>query len=274
MCEYVYDYFPDISILLNIYPNHLDHHKTIKNYIESKLNLIKNTKDFIIYNNDNVICKDVINNINVNKYSFSLYDKESTLYVDNNNIYYKNKYIGKLRLNNYYLENYIEDVLAVILLSLLLNISLDVIIDKINSFKGLEHRLELLYKNNTLEIYNDSKSTNIYALNKALKAFEGKNISLICGGYKNKIEGNIDFENSVNRIIIYGENKYDLKLKFIESGYDENIITLCDKLEDAVLSANLNNVILFSPASQSYDEFISFEERGKKFKELINKRII
>lgn len=144
MGEYCKDFKSNISCLLNVFPNHLDHHKTLDNYIKAKMNIIKSAKDYIIYNYDDLIA-DEIRKINTNKISFSKKSYSADVYLLNNNIYYKEKFILSCKDLSTYLKAYIDDVLA----SIAIIIALEKLeekeysLDKIFSYKGLPHRLEL-----------------------------------------------------------------------------------------------------------------------------------
>lgn len=279
MCEYISEFKPDYTILLNIYPNHLDHHLTFSNYILSKGKLIRNTKKIICYNYDDFYTNSLIakvkeENTHCTYLSFSTKNPKADLYLLDSNIYFGERYICSLLDLNPYLQAYPENVLATILLCIAIN--KPCVNYKFSNFKGLEHRLELFYSNNNLKFYNDSKSTNIYALNRAIKVFKNDKVVLICGGFlsKGKYDESILYQNNVKEIFITGDNKNHLKKLFIESGYSEDIISLYDELEDTVKKVKMSEeerVVLFSPGSQSFDKYNNFEERGKAFKELVFK---
>ena len=283
MTEYIDNFKPNYSIILNIYPNHLDHHKTFENYINSKMKLIENTSDYVIYNYDDCYLKYNIENIkkkkpNLKILSYSVYNPIADIYILNDNIYYNEKYICSLSDVPVYFKVFPEDLLASILLSLQF-ISKDEILNKINSFNSLEHRLELIYNQKGLKIYNDSKSTSLLSLNKTLKAFN-EDIYLISGGltptYENESDLKIYLNNNVKRIYLTGENQDLFKRVLISNGYNENIIYNYKNLDELVnnLDINVKGVILFSPASQSFDAFDNFEKRGKYFKNLINMKLM
>lgn len=281
MCEYVKDFKPNYSILLNIHPNHLDHHLTLDNYISSKGKLIKNTKDCVCYNYDDFYTRQLISKIKEGStctyLSFSTKNPQANMYILNSNIYFEEKYICSINDFIPYLRVYPENILATLLLYIWINKSYDGLVSKLNKFKGLEHRLECFYETSNYVFYNDSKSTNLYALNRAINVFRNDNLILICGGLlpKDSFEDILcTYNDNLKQIYIVGENEIYLKKIFIKSGYSENIIKIYNSLEDVIINIKKYHeklVVLFSPGSQSFDKYKNFEERGRAFKELVFK---
>ena len=199
------------------------------------------------------------------------------MYILNSNIYFEEKYICSINDFIPYLRVYPENVLATLLLYIWINKSYDGLVSKLNKFKGLEHRLECFYETSNYVFYNDSKSTNLYALNRAINVFRNDNLILICGGLlpKDSFEDILcTYNDNLKQIYIVGENKNYLKEIFIKSGYSENIIKIYNSLEDVIINIKKYHekiVVLFSPGSQSFDKYKNFEERGKDFKELVFK---
>lgn len=273
MGEYCCNFKSNISCLLNIFPNHLDHHKSLDNYIRAKMNIIRSAKDYIVYNYDDLYSSE-ISKLKINKISFSTKSYNADVYLLNNNIYYKERFIFSCKDLTPYLRAYIEDVLAVIaIIKALEKIEKkEYLIDKIFSYKGLPHRLELCYDKN-IKIYNDSKSTNFLALNKAIDALPEERILLICGGsFRNDNLKAITKHPNLKKVYIYGENKMFLKSRFeelnIESHTFETLREVIDEIKQNKSQDNITT-ILFSPGSQSFDQYPNFEARGEEFKNLL-----
>lgn len=276
MGEYLKWFSPDISCYLGINNHHLDHHITLENYIKCKENIIKQTKRCICYNYDDYVVSKYVESLNCNRISYSTKSLFSDIYLLNNNIYYKEKLV--LSLDNKYNNLYVENIMASIGICLSYGVAIETIRAKINTFKTLEHRLELFKRYNNINIINDSKSTNIMSLIKAISLMKSKTL-LICGGKTEQI--NIDTINiesinikNIKYILINGENRYILKSIF--SKYVDNIIlyeTLDELLNNIIHYIYDVDTILFSPGSQSYDQFDSFEERGRFFKNKIEKML-
>ena len=264
--ESIITFKPRIAILLNIKEAHLDHHKTMENYINAKSNITKNQdrNDFLIYNMDDIKVKEVSKKSSAIKISISLKDETADAYYKDETIYSK---YGNVSLKNTFshLEGDIYDTMAAVMVALLSDISINEIESKLKDFKKPSYRMEEVYPN----IYNDSKSTNIFSTLTQIKHL--KNVSLICGGYDrfNSLNDLKEVAKYTSIFYLYGENKeriakylYDNKINYI----------ICKNLEDAFLKAIKDyETILFSPMAPSYDEFKSFEERGKYFNELIKK---
>lgn len=264
--ESVINYKPRIAVMLNIEEAHLDHHDTMENYISSKANLTKNQdrNDFLIYNYDDLNVRKIAQKSNAIKISLSLYDKNANVYCSNDMIYSK---YGNVSIKNNFsrLEGDLYNTMAAVMVGLLSDISINIIERKLETFKKPSFRMEEIYPN----IYNDSKSTNIFSTLTQIK--EMKEVSLICGGYDrlNSLDKLENVSKHVKTFYLYGANRNRVAA-FLK---DKNIkYMLFSTLEDAVIAALHDyKIILFSPMAPSYDEFNSFEERGKKFNEIIKK---
>ena len=136
----------------------------------------------------------------------------------------------------------------------------------------MEHRFEHFISYNGIDFINDSKSTNIDSLKKALKSIS-KNVVLIIGGIPKEDDFSVIslFKKSILKIIVYGEASH----KVYNSLPKDISVERIEKFEDAVLvaidSAVENNVVLLSPACASFDQFDNYKERGKKFKNIVER---
>ncbi len=280
--DYIVNFKPNISIISNINNDHLNYHKTFENYFKAKLNISRNQnkEDYLILNHDDKNIKNFFkkkNNIKAkivkisNKTSFS-----NGIYFKNNRIYdnfFTNKdYLLKdtkfLKLKHNQL-NYTIAFSALLALGLKPN----KIIKGLNKFEGLPHRLELLGNIKKIQFYNDSKATNVAATCSAISAF--KKVILIAGG-SDKGESYKELNKYSNIIIeayLVGENASKIK-KYINRKLSNKV---CENLKDALeqsykksLSSGKYYPILFSPASASFDNYKSFEQRGDYFKKLFH----
>ena len=270
MLDYTYDFHANINVYTNIYMNHLDHHDSFKSYIKAKLKLIKNIKkaDYLIYNYDDLILRRLLANIEANIIPFSL-KKKIGLYLIDKNVYYNSEFLYNLDDIQLVGVHNLYNILASIAVLIAYNKSKLYNLDKLKTFKTLDHRIEYVGKLDKIKVYNDSKSTNFNALKWSLNAFKDEKILLICGG---KIKDD-DFEiikdelDQISFVIINGDNRHQLANFFIK--YKKDYLVL-DNLIGAIslIKHYLNGVttILFSRASSSYDQFNNFEERGNFFK--------
>ncbi len=278
--DYIDNFKPNISIISNINNDHLNYHKTFENYLNAKINISKNQdkEDFLILNYDDKNIKSYFNKKNdikakiikiSNKSSFSkgIYYKKNKIY---DNLFTHKKYSLK---ENSFLKLKHNQLNYTIAFSALLALGLEAnkIIKSLNKFKSLPHRLEFLGNIKKVAFYNDSKATNLAATCSAISSF--KKVILIAGG-SDKGESFKEL-NKFSHIIIeaylVGENAYKIK-KYINRNIT-NIV--CKNLKEALeqsynksLSSGKNYPILFSPASASFDNYKSFEQRGDCFKKL------
>lgn len=277
MGEYIKEFSSTISCILNIYPNHLKHHKTFNNYILSKEKIIKNTSDVVIYNLNDKLCCDMINNITTvkHKFTYSTNNLKADLYVLNDKIYYESRFILNVNTLPLYLNKYIENVLCAILIALSFNVDIKDIRERIKTYKSLEHRLEEVGTINNMVVINDSKSTNFYALSRAVNALKGNRILLILGGKIKDDDYNLIPYNLISKALVNGENKDILYNNFMNRKIEvikyDTLNDLLTSLIKDIEESKLNDFdfLLFSPGSESFDQFENFEERGKFFKKTI-----
>jgi UDP-N-acetylmuramoylalanine--D-glutamate ligase len=279
--EDIIEFKPHIGCILNITEDHLEHHKSIQNYIDAKFNLFKNqdNKNFAVLNYDDENIKKSVNKIKKSNILFfstktfinngAWLDKKNSKVVINSNFDNSHIKIETTLLGEHNLEN----IAAAVCCSRLLNIPIYIIEDTIRNFKGVEHRLEFVRKINNVVFINDSKSTNVDSTFVALKSFV-QPIHLILGGrdkgapYTPLIPL---IEQKVKTILLIGEATEVIynQLKNINLP-----IYKCETLENAVKKAyeiaKPGDIVLLSPACSSFDQFKNFEHRGKVFKQLVN----
>ena len=262
---------PNVSIILNLNEAHLDYHQNILDYHKSKLNIIKNQDSFnyLIYNYDDSNIIKYLNNKMKNEYlqkklSFSKLNPNCDIYynINSNEIFYRKKYLFKYK--NYY--PYIDNLLASLLVAIIHKIPFNDIKKVLDNYKNIDYRFQKIKEN----VYNDAKSTNIYATIINLDKLE--NIVLICGG-KYRLENlNIlnNYLNNIKLVYTYGETKELFYNYFIS----KNILTFkYNTLEEIIKNINFdfNYNYLYSPMMASLDQYNNYEERGKEFNNLIDK---
>ena len=261
---------PNISVLLNINPCHLDHHISFKNYVDSKINITlnQNDNDIFIYNFNDTIIKGIVRKTNAKIISFSTNSVLSKCYIFNGWIYYDNKRIVKL--NKYIVEKeyLLSDYMAA--LSVLMGsgkIKPSKIRKYIKDFKEINYRLTKV--NNF--IYNDAKSTNPYSTIAALKCFN--NVYLICGGYdRNENLGCLkSYLHKIKKVYAYGDTKNKIYNFMSLNNIETEVFNNLDEAFKKSLSDRINEIILFSPMFASYDNFNNYIERGNYFNELCKK---
>lgn len=268
----MYKFKTDISILTNLSEVHLDFNKTYENYKQIKKRIFQNhtNKNLAIVNLDN---EDVVNLTDdlVSKKVYFSGTKETDICIKNNYINYFGENIINLddiRVKG--MHNY-ENIMCAIMVAKKFNVSNEVIKNVLNDFSGVEHRLEYVKRINEREFYNDSKSTNNKSTTIALDAFTKPTILILGGTDRGQSFDELTpYMNNVTHVVCYGETKNNI------NDYCKTISKDCvvvNELEEAVKVAynlsEINNIILFSPACASWDQFKSFEERGELYKKCV-----
>lgn len=284
MLENIERFKPDIVVFTNISPDHLDRYRDYEEYKRAKLEIFKNIDDrcFVVLNKD---CEELIQitaKWNLKKYLFSkMYNSGVAAYAIKREDFYEivisvDTDKEKIIYNNKKLvgDHNLENVLAASLATSIFGISSTDIQNGINSFLGLEHRIEYVDEIRGIRFYNDSKATNVDSTMVALKSFD-KGIIWIAGGRHKGTPYTILSElvkRRVRKIIAIGEAagiiKNDLgeivDVEIVGSDFEMAV-------KRAFESANRGDVILLSPACSSYDMFTNYEERGRKFKEIVKR---
>lgn len=266
----MYDFKTDISILTNLCPTHLDYHGSYEAYKKTKKKIFAHhTKDNIaILNKANYDSLELTKDIKSTKIYFNSeenYYTEEAIYID------KEKVINTSDIILKGTHNY-ENILATYLVAKILNIDFKYVNTVLKRFKGVEHRIEFVRELNGITYYNDSKSTNPTATITALKSFSD-NIRLILGG----MERHQDFHDltpylgKVKKIYAIGETRN----RIIDYAKEVNVIceeflTLKEAMSKIKEEAINGDIVLLSPASASWDQYLKFEDRGNEFKDIVN----
>mgnify|MGYP001284132894 FL=1 len=258
--EYSKYFKSDIAAILNIFPDHLDRHKTFSNYRKIKFKLLKNLHP----GGTGLIEKNIFSNKDIKQ-------KRTKTKIIKINSSSKNKIIDK---NKTISNDMVQNFNFAIYISKLLKIEKKIIKKTINNFKGLPFRQEIIYQNKKVMIMNDSKSTSFSSSLNILKSF--KNIHWILGGLAkkgDKLNLPDKFQKNI-KYYIYGRDRY---LFIKQLNYKNNIYNfknLNDALKKTIINClnqkNLQNII-FSPAAASFDQFKNFEDRGIYFNKLVKK---
>ena len=269
------DVSPSISVITNITPNHLDKHRDMDEYIMSKCNIFKFNGDILVLNQDNDITKCLKSDREI-RY-FSRMHETNCFYTLNKKIYFKDKVIldcNELKLRG--IHNY-ENICAA--LSAIYDfIDLDKSIEVIKNFSGVEHRLEFVREIDGVKWYNDSVSSSPTRTIAGINSYDD-DIVLIAGGY----DKNLDYSpiampilKKVKHLILFGSTSDKIYDAVMNKKTTEDIKiyrekTLYDVVNRARQVSTPNSVVLFSPASASFDMFKNFADRGNQFKELVTK---
>ena len=254
----------NIAAILNIYPDHLERHKTLKNYIKAKFKLINNQtrKDFAILNTNNFYIKQKLLNKDFAPKIIKLKKMINPLILK--------------KINNQYFmsEGNRENLSFVIEIAKIIKIKKKNLFKSLNKFTGLKYRQQIIFNSKNLTIINDSKATSFSSSTSILKSMN--NVSWIIGGLAKKGDKFLLSKNNCKnfKAYIFGKNKniFIKELKKVMK-YESflNLKLLIKKIfSDIDINKNKKHqTILFSPAAASFDSFKNFEERGKYFNNLI-----
>lgn len=276
--EAIEKFQPKISVVLNITPDHLDRHKTIAAYIALKARINENQtgNDFFLLNGDDANTKNLGQNSPAKKFFFSTKARVSQgAYLNENHLMIvkdgSEKKICAIEDLNQVMQWQVENVLAASLACSLLNIPEESIAESLKQFTGMEHRMEWVRTFQGIDFVNDSKGTNVGAVQKSLESLS-RPIVLIAGG-KDK---DSDFfplkqilRQKVKHLILIGETRSKFRQVLNGSFSYEDAGSMEDAVRQAVGKAASGDVVLLSPACASFDMFTSYADRGNQFKTIV-----
>jgi UDP-N-acetylmuramoylalanine--D-glutamate ligase len=241
---------PSIGVLLNVFPNHMDWHADMKEYAAAKLNLFRAMTE-----KDVMICRKA---------------DEAELFPDFHSRARRVYYDERPGLD--------PNEAALLCAAEALGCSGANVREALDSFQGLEHRLEKFAEQDGVSFVNDSKATTTASLAWALEKYRDGTVVLICGGkYKTGVEDFRTLRDLIQRkvrcAILIGVARPVLKEAWEGTVPLIDVPTLEDACRVGLEQARSGDAVLLSPACASFDMFKNYQERGKMFKELIRKRL-
>jgi UDP-N-acetylmuramoylalanine--D-glutamate ligase len=276
--ELTQDFRTDISVFLNLTPDHLDRHHSMELYTKAKARIFANQReeDFAIVNADDAAttplapaCPHV--------YWFSRKQRVAQgAFLHGDAIVFRDEGREEMVMNRQDVPlpgaHNLENVLAAITAARIAGASAKAIAEAVRSFKGVEHRLEFVAEINAVRYYNDSKATNVDATAKALEAFPGRILIILGGKDKDSdytVLRNLLHERAVLALLIGAaadkiESQIDGSMAIVRAG------TLDRAVELASESARAGDIVLLAPACASFDQFENYEHRGRVFKALVH----
>lgn len=261
---------PDVAVILNVSPNHLDHHSSFEEYAESKMNIFANqtAADWCIYKVDDEVIAGYVERVKSKKLPFG--GPGNAVSYDGTSVEFGGETydLTGMKLAGYH---NVENVMAAIAATRVMGTEPEVIRRAVVEFGPLPHRNEYLGEIRGAKFYNDSKSTSPGATLRALESLPAP-IILIAGG-KDKGVSYDPLRSSVREkvklLVLFGESRFRMQE---DLGGDADSV-LADSLEDAVNKAlgslAPGDTVLFSPACSSFDMFSSYEERGRRYKDIV-----
>ena len=274
--ETIETFHPQIAVVLNVTPDHLDRHGSFDNYLSAKGRIFENQtdRDFAVLNADNEPADAMASQTKAAVHRFSRTKEVNGAFVRGDKIVWRGADgdheimpVGEISLKG---AHNVENVLAAVAVGMLAGVEPKQIRRAVASFHAVEHRLEYVDTVRGVEYYNDSKATNVDATIKALESFPGR-IHLILGG-KDKGSDYTVLSDLVKQRVkrVYTIGAAAAK---IESQLRGAEIVSAGTLETAVKraseTAEAGDVVLLAPACASFDQFNSYEHRGSVFKDVV-----
>jgi UDP-N-acetylmuramoylalanine--D-glutamate ligase len=273
--ETIVKFRPKIAVILNITPDHLDRHKTFANYISAKARVFENQAedDFTVLNADDPTTAALSTLTRAQLFWFSRKKEvDRGAFVRGEQIYFRDAQgereimpLADLPLKG---AHNLENVLAGVSIGSLAGCQPNQIRQAVKNFRAVEHRLEFVATIAGVDYYNDSKATNVDATLKALESFPA-NIHLILGG-KDKGSDytglNELLRQRVKRVYTIGAAAAKIESQIQGAAEIDRAETLENAIRHAAESATPGDVILLAPACASFDQFQSYEHRGRVFK--------
>lgn len=287
MLEHCESFAPRNIVFMNLAENHFDRHRTMDAYISAKRRVFRNTNQYTtsILNADDKRVVDLARDPVVQRGRILYFSRKPVLEPQIMNIGGAVNIKNEVRLRvGPEIEKYmvgdmkmvgrhsIENIMAAILCTREFGAKPEVIQDVINTFPGLEHRIEYVRKAGGVRFYNDSKATNVHAVQRALDSFD-EHVILIMGGK----DTDLNYEplipaikQKVKTLILVGEAKERINRALGDHAQTFLIGTFEEAVLIAYQNSRIGDIVLLSPGASSFDMFDSYEERGKYYKKLVN----
>jgi UDP-N-acetylmuramoylalanine--D-glutamate ligase len=277
---------PNLAVILNITPNHLDRHGTMTAYTAAKARILdfQNVSDIAILGRDDIGAWALRDKVKGRLYTFSLYDLDAEL-----NGAYLHDGLLNLRDDNAYLplilrkkvllrgDHNVSNVLAAFTIGHAAGFTLDAMLEAVEDFHGVEHRLEFIRELHGVHWYNDSIATAPERAIAAVRAFDEPIVLMLGGRDKDLPWEDLAalIHERVDHVVLFGEaaEKIEKAVTNSKSGKRTKSMARCSGLHEAVVKAaevaESGDVVLLSPGGTSFDEFVDFVERGERFRQWV-----
>ncbi len=278
--ETIHTFRPKVSAVLNITPDHLNRHHTMEAYVAAKERIAENQtkEDVCVLNYEDKLLREFGERTKAEVLYFSSKRKlKRGVYLDSGEIIIDlGEKISLCSVDSLHIlgtHNY-ENVMAAAAMAYAYGVPAEVIQKTVCQFRGVEHRIEFVAEKNGVAFYNDSKGTNPDAAIRGIQAMNRPTV-LIGGGYDkdSTYEEWINaFDGKVKKLVLLGATRDKIAETARRLGFED--IVMADSFEEAfdkcVEYSRPGDAVLLSPACASWGMFKNYEERGDKFKELVN----
>ena len=266
--EEIRSFRPSISLWLNFAPDHLDRYRSVAEYRAAKLRIFENQteQDVAVVN-----AAEALGTIRPHRVTFSAYSNRADFRLSDGAIIYENQPV--LRLTDTKLRGLhnIENVMATLAVGVARGLSFTQMVPAIRDYEPRPHRCEFVRELDGVEYVNDSKATNLDALEKAL-ASQTKPVVLIAGGKDKGFTFDLLrslVKGKVKSAVLIGEMAESIRCSWDGAVKSEIAVSLPDAVERARSLASAGDVVLFSPGTSSFDMFKSYVDRGDQFRKLV-----
>lgn len=259
---------PDIAVVTNLSPNHLDVHKSMEEYVEAKTNIFKYQSEdgVLVVNADNDITSQFKGNGKTVSFSFKNDLRDGGIYVENERVLERSDILIR---GDHNVQNYMAAICAVRSL-----VSKDVIVNTAREFGGVRHRIEYVDTVNGVKFYNDSIGSSPTRTVATLRSFDEK-VILIAGGYDKKLPFDTlasECASRVKALFLTGDTALKIEAAVKTACPELEIFVIDDfdlTVKKAFEYARDGDTVLLSPACASFDKFKNFEVRGDHFIDVV-----
>ena len=263
-------FHPHMAVITNLMPTHIDYHGTFEEYVAAKWHLQDQMTagDYLILNFNQDLAKDLATKTQATVVPFSTQEEVDGAYLKEGYLYFKGEQVMAADSIGVPGSHNVENALATTAVAKLSGIANEVIAETLASFGGVKHRLQSLGQVQGVAFYNDSKSTNILATQKALSGFDNSKVILIAGGLDrgNEFDELVPDIKGLKKMVILGQSAPRLKRAADKAGVP--YLDAKDVKEATWIAfeeAASGDVVLLSPANASWDMYKNFEVRGDDF---------
>mgnify|MGYP000863430513 FL=1 len=263
-------FHPEIAVITNLMPTHLDYHGSFEEYVAAKWNIQKNmtASDYVVLNFNQDLAKELAKKTAAQVIPFSTQEQVDGAYLDGDVLTFRGEAIMKASELGVPGSHNVENALATIAVAKLRGIDNQVIKETLAHFGGVKHRLQYVGEINQVKFYNDSKSTNILATQKALSGFDNSKVILIAGGLDrgNEFDELVPDIKGLKKMVILGESAARVKRAADQAEVSYlDASDIRDATRKAFSVAEPGDIVLLSPANASWDMYKNFEVRGDEF---------
>lgn len=263
-------FHPHIGVITNLLPTHIDYHGDFDGYVAAKWMLQRQmtAADTMILNFNQEIAKELAEKTAATVLPFSTEEKVDGAYLENGMLFFKGEAIMAVDEIGVPGSHNVENALATIAVAKLLGVDNQAIKESLSHFGGVKHRLQYVGQIDGVTFYNDSKSTNVLATEKALSGFDNSRVILIAGGLDrgNEFDELVPHIKGLKTMVILGQSAPRVIRAAQAAGvaYQE-ASDVADATKKAFTSAAQGDIVLLSPANASWDMYANFEVRGQEF---------